>query len=95
MAAGKARVIPPVILCGGTGKRLWPLSRTLYLKQFLPLTSEHTRLQQTVEWLGAGAFSVARFVEKPAAASAKRYLGEDDIVRLEDRYGRRSTDSPG
>lgn len=36
-----------VILCGGTGSRLWPLSRALLPKQFLPLVSEHTMLQET------------------------------------------------
>lgn len=40
--------IVPVILCGGSGSRLWPLSRTLLPKQFLPLVSEHTMLQETV-----------------------------------------------
>jgi mannose-1-phosphate guanylyltransferase/mannose-6-phosphate isomerase len=37
----------PVILCGGSGSRLWPLSRELYPKQLLALTGEHTLLQQT------------------------------------------------
>ena len=41
-----------VILAGGGGTRLWPLSRTLYPKQFLPLLGEHTLLQQTVLRLG-------------------------------------------
>ncbi|HBQ8586940.1 TPA: NTP transferase domain-containing protein, partial [Klebsiella pneumoniae] len=38
----------PVIMAGGSGTRLWPLSRTLYPKQFLSLTGEHTMLQDTV-----------------------------------------------
>ena len=38
----------PVILSGGSGTRLWPLSRGQYPKQFLPLVSEHTLLQDTV-----------------------------------------------
>ncbi|CFR10880.1 mannose-1-phosphate guanylyltransferase/mannose-6-phosphate isomerase [Yersinia kristensenii] len=38
----------PVIMAGGTGSRLWPLSRTLYPKQFLALTSELTMLQETL-----------------------------------------------
>jgi mannose-1-phosphate guanylyltransferase / mannose-6-phosphate isomerase len=37
-----------VILCGGAGARLWPISRELYPKQFLRLIGEHTLLQQTV-----------------------------------------------
>lgn len=38
----------PVILSGGSGTRLWPLSRGQYPKQFLPLVSEKTMLQETV-----------------------------------------------
>lgn len=38
----------PVILCGGSGTRLWPLSRALLPKQFLPLASARTLLQETV-----------------------------------------------
>jgi mannose-1-phosphate guanylyltransferase/mannose-1-phosphate guanylyltransferase/mannose-6-phosphate isomerase len=40
-------LIVPVILCGGTGSRLWPLSREGYPKQFWPLTSGRTMLQET------------------------------------------------
>ncbi len=38
----------PVILSGGSGTRLWPLSRMLYPKQFLPIHSEKTLFQETV-----------------------------------------------
>ncbi len=41
-------VIIPVILAGGSGTRLWPLSRALYPKQLLPLVNERTLLQNTV-----------------------------------------------
>jgi len=40
-------VIYPVILSGGSGTRLWPLSRATFPKQFLALTGEHSLLQQT------------------------------------------------
>src|SRR5438876_911844 len=40
--------IHPVILCGGTGTRLWPLSRRLLPKQFLPLVTQRTLLQDTI-----------------------------------------------
>ncbi|MFH7321507.1 mannose-1-phosphate guanylyltransferase/mannose-6-phosphate isomerase [Desulfurivibrio sp. D14AmB] len=40
-------MIVPVILSGGSGTRLWPLSRELYPKQFLPLAGERTMLQET------------------------------------------------
>ncbi len=39
--------IVPVILCGGAGSRLWPVSRQLLPKQFLPLVTERTLLQDT------------------------------------------------
>jgi len=41
-------MIVPVILAGGSGTRLWPLSRQLYPKQFLPLVSGRTLFQETV-----------------------------------------------
>ncbi len=37
----------PVVMAGGSGTRLWPLSRSLYPKQFLPLLSSATMLQET------------------------------------------------
>ena len=40
-------MIQPVILSGGSGTRLWPLSREEYPKQLLPLNSELTMLQET------------------------------------------------
>jgi mannose-1-phosphate guanylyltransferase/mannose-6-phosphate isomerase len=39
--------IHPVILCGGSGTRLWPMSRGGYPKQYLKLTGENTLVQQT------------------------------------------------
>ena len=44
-------MIQPVIIAGGSGTRLWPLSRQLYPKQLLVLTGEHTMLQHTVRRL--------------------------------------------
>ncbi len=38
----------PVILSGGSGTRLWPLSRGHYPKQFLPLITDHTMIQETI-----------------------------------------------
>jgi len=42
------KTIQPVILAGGTGSRLWPLSRELYPKQLLQLTSDASLLQTTL-----------------------------------------------
>lgn len=41
----------PVILCGGNGSRLWPLSRELYPKQFLSFDGKSTMLEKTLERL--------------------------------------------
>jgi mannose-1-phosphate guanylyltransferase/mannose-6-phosphate isomerase len=48
----------PVVLSGGSGTRLWPLSRELYPKQLLPLVGRRTMLQETVARL-AGVADVA------------------------------------
>lgn len=79
-----AQALVPVILSGGAGTRLWPLSRELYPKQLLRLVGEHTMLQDTVlrlEGLAVAApivvcneahrFLVAeqlRLIERPAQA---------------------------
>jgi mannose-1-phosphate guanylyltransferase / mannose-6-phosphate isomerase len=44
-------MLVPVILSGGAGTRLWPLSRELYPKQLLPLLGARTMLQETVRRL--------------------------------------------
>jgi mannose-1-phosphate guanylyltransferase/mannose-6-phosphate isomerase len=44
-----APVINPVILCGGSGTRLWPLSRQSFPKQFVALIGEKSLLQLTFE----------------------------------------------
>jgi len=41
-------IISPVIMCGGSGTRLWPLSRAQFPKQFLPLVNDTSMLQDTM-----------------------------------------------
>lgn len=41
--------IVPVILCGGSGTRLWPLSRKLYPKQFVKMGNGQTLFSQTLQ----------------------------------------------
>jgi mannose-1-phosphate guanylyltransferase len=41
-------MIIPVILCGGSGTRLWPISRKLYPKQFISLVNDNTLFQDTI-----------------------------------------------
>lgn len=47
-------LIHPVILSGGSGTRLWPLSRSFYPKQFLPLAGKRTLLQDTATRVAPG-----------------------------------------
>jgi mannose-1-phosphate guanylyltransferase/mannose-6-phosphate isomerase len=49
--------VQPVLLSGGSGTRLWPLSREAYPKQFLPLAGEDTMLQAT--WRRVAPLSAA------------------------------------
>ncbi|WP_170334150.1 mannose-1-phosphate guanylyltransferase/mannose-6-phosphate isomerase [Ruegeria arenilitoris] len=44
-------LITPVLLCGGSGTRLWPLSRKSYPKQFVPLVGEETLFQSSARRL--------------------------------------------
>lgn len=55
--------ITPVILCGGSGTRLWPLSRAGFPKQFLSLTGNESLFQQAAQRLvalGADYIQVAK-----------------------------------
>ena len=52
-------MLQPVILSGGSGTRLWPLSREHYPKQLLCFAGEHTLLQDTVSRAGLSAAEIA------------------------------------
>jgi mannose-1-phosphate guanylyltransferase len=62
----KTRIIP-VILSGGSGTRLWPMSREDQPKQFLALTGERTMFQLTLDRAGESA----RFAEPLIVANAR------------------------
>lgn len=47
-----SQIVHPVILCGGTGTRLWPLSTPEMPKQFLALTSSKSMLEETADRVG-------------------------------------------
>jgi mannose-1-phosphate guanylyltransferase/mannose-6-phosphate isomerase len=49
--------IHPVLLCGGSGTRLWPLSRRSYPKQFVPLTGAESLFQQSARRLAREGFA--------------------------------------
>jgi mannose-1-phosphate guanylyltransferase / mannose-6-phosphate isomerase len=50
-----SRVLIPVIMCGGAGTRLWPVSRESMPKQFVPLVEERSTFQQLLDRIGNDA----------------------------------------
>ncbi len=89
-----ARTVVPVVLCGGTGTRLWPLSREGYPKQFWPLLGERTMLQQTVlRGTGPGfapPIVVANEAHRFLVAEQLRQAGVADARILLEPEGRNS-----
>ena len=51
--------IIPVIMCGGAGTRLWPVSRESMPKQFVPLLGKQSTFQQTLERVAEASASTA------------------------------------
>src|SRR3954447_19743461 len=88
-----AKTIHPVLLSGGSGSRLWPLSREAYPKQLLPLVGERTMLQQTVmRTMDRGRFGpplvVANQEHRFLIAEQLRALGIVDATIMLDPLGR-------
>lgn len=86
-------MILPVILSGGSGTRLWPLSRELHPKQFLPLTDEHSLLQNTVKRVvGLPGASVPLLIcnqeHRFMAAEQLRELGVESATIILEPCGR-------
>jgi len=72
--------VQPVILCGGSGTRLWPLSRAGFPKQFLCLTGEESLFQLAAQRLAAlGSTDIA--VAKPYIVSGEehRFLAQEQL----------------
>jgi mannose-1-phosphate guanylyltransferase / mannose-6-phosphate isomerase len=57
MVQGASRLITPVLLCGGSGTRLWPLSRKSYPKQFVPLLGDQTLFQAAAQRLSGPGYA--------------------------------------
>jgi mannose-1-phosphate guanylyltransferase len=84
--------LKPVIIAGGSGTRLWPLSRSKYPKQFLSLCGEQTMLQQTIQRLDGLAFSspvlICNNEHRFIVAEQMRQLGLDDVTVMLEPFGR-------
>jgi mannose-1-phosphate guanylyltransferase/mannose-6-phosphate isomerase len=86
-------MIVPVLLAGGAGTRLWPLSREQHPKQFLRLTGEHSLLEQTFLRLGdipevASPLVVAREEYRFLVAEHARRAGMQGTEILLEPVGR-------
>ena len=71
--------IVPVILCGGAGSRLWPVSRQLLPKQFLPLVTGRTLLQDTALRARAASGGADPIV---ICNEAHRFLVQDQLGEI-------------
>lgn len=76
-------MIFPVIMAGGSGSRLWPLSREAFPKQFLALAGERTMLQATVDRLD-GLTEVAPLV---ICNEAHRFIVAEQLRQLDKLAG--------
>lgn len=77
--------VTPVILSGGSGTRLWPLSRPEQPKQFLPLTAEQTMFQLTLARMAGveGAGTPIIVSNSAHAELVEQQLSEDALLILE------------
>jgi len=62
--------LTPILMAGGGGTHLWPLSTEHYPKQFLQFENAGDKILEIIE------------------VQSGTYLGEDDIVRYDDDFGR-------
>ncbi|MGY2487100.1 mannose-1-phosphate guanylyltransferase/mannose-6-phosphate isomerase [Cupriavidus sp. CP313] len=72
--------VTPVILCGGSGTRLWPLSRAGFPKQFLCLTGNESLFQQAIARITAvGADSIAVAAPVVVSNEEHRFLALEQL----------------
>lgn len=84
--------VQPVILSGGSGTRLWPLSREAYPKQFLPLAGELTMLQATWRRVAPiasrGPLVIANEEHRFVAAEQLQQVGAEPAAIILEPVGR-------
>ena len=84
MADKSNPTIVPVLLCGGSGTRLWPLSRKSYPKQFSPLIGDTTLFQASAQRLsGAGVGDEASFAAPLILTNSDfRFIVTEQLVEV-------------
>src|SRR5687767_6086195 len=70
---GATMIVQPVLLCGGAGTRLWPLSRDQHPKQLLALAGPHTMLQATALRIDPGSLPAPWQVMPPLVVVNEQY----------------------
>jgi len=82
----------PIILSGGSGTRLWPLSRKMYPKQFLSLLHDETMLQKTLQRLDglehAAPIIVCNNEHRFIVAEQARQIGLESLSIILEPFGR-------
>lgn len=71
--------IHPLLLCGGSGTRLWPLSRKSYPKQFTQLTDEESLFQASARRLSGPGFTAPIVV----AGADYRFIASEQLAAIE------------
>ncbi len=78
-----AKMILPIIMAGGSGTRLWPLSRSEHPKQFLTLNGQQTMFQQTITRLDGLEHAPCIFI----CNEKHRFLAAEQIRNLNISHG--------
>jgi mannose-1-phosphate guanylyltransferase len=78
--------IYPVILSGGAGKRLWPLSRAALPKQLLPLVADKPCCRKLLIGINHRLENSGTVPLHIIKVQSGGYLSEDDILRFDDVY---------
>src|SRR5258708_38943652 len=78
MSHGEASILP-IIMCGGSGTRLWPASRESMPKQFIPLIGELSTFQAAAQRVGDAAI----FLKPVVMANAlSRFIVAEQLAEI-------------